>query len=129
MDTKISLLNAFNVYQAIEIIKKAPSDLIFVDINLSGADGFECLEKIKSIPLVKYIPVYLYSTEITSESIRRARSLGAAGCIKKARRHDTLAVSISEILRAAGLQHAKKNSFFKIELHSRDNKDSKCCTS
>jgi CheY-like chemotaxis protein len=58
-------------------------DVIFLDINMSKVNGFECLERIKLIDTFLTVPVVIYSNGIHDESIRKAMSLGAVACIRK----------------------------------------------
>lgn len=104
IDTEISVLDAYNGPQAEEMLMKVSPELIFLDINLPGADGFECLEIIKNIPHIKSVPIYMYSTEITDKTIKRATKLGAAGCLKKSRSHDVLGRNIMEIMKTSSLE-------------------------
>ena len=92
----------YDAGQLLTDFKKLPKlpDIIFLDINLPGADGFECLQTIRNMQACKNIPVYMYSTEITGLTFQRAEELGA-GCIKKSRNHDHVANIIREKLRAA----------------------------
>jgi CheY-like chemotaxis protein len=95
----IDLSCVFSRSQALGILQHKNVDMIFLDINLPGADGFDCLEEIKKEPSLNNIPVYMYSTEITENSLLRARSMGAAGCIKKSRNQDVLSLVIIEKLK------------------------------
>ena len=99
IETGICLTSVFSRDNAIKHVTENAVDIIFLDINLPGADGFECLQTIRNMQACKNIPVYMYSTEITGLTFQRARELGA-GCIKKCRNHDHLANIIREKLRA-----------------------------
>ncbi|HUQ65169.1 MAG TPA: response regulator, partial [Flavitalea sp.] len=67
--TGIDLSCVFTESQALEILENKSADIIFLDINLPGADGFDCLDVLKQIPNVKNIPVYMYSTEINENTL------------------------------------------------------------
>lgn len=99
IETGISFTSVFSGTQAVKHIAEKAVDIIFVDINLPGADGFDCLQSIRNIQGYKNIPVYMYSTEITITTLQRAAELHA-GCIKKSRNHNQLAKIIREKLKA-----------------------------
>jgi CheY-like chemotaxis protein len=101
----INLLGALSAIQAEDLLKHSIPDIIFLDINLPGADGFDCLNAIRDLPGIKNIPVFMYSTEITETSRQKAISLGAAGCLKKLRNHDVLDKIISEKLKTSATRH------------------------
>ncbi|MGZ8511137.1 MAG: response regulator [Chitinophagaceae bacterium] len=72
-------------------------DIIFLDINMPRMDGFDCLREIKKLDGFEKIPVILYSNGINEEACKRAFSLGAAGCVRKASDIPKLAAIIQRI--------------------------------
>jgi CheY-like chemotaxis protein len=58
-------------------------DYIFLDVNMPGMDGLECLGRIKKITKAKNIPVIMYSTAHPSTYQTMAFALGATKCIAK----------------------------------------------
>jgi chemosensory pili system protein ChpA (sensor histidine kinase/response regulator) len=95
---EIRLISAYSCREAKNLTFEKVPDLVFVDINLPGEDGFYCLQEIRHMPSLKYVPVYLYSTEISERSQQRAAELGATGCMKKSRDNAKLAKVIFELL-------------------------------
>lgn len=58
---KYNLLEAENGKKVLEIIQKEPVDLVFLDINMPEADGFEVLEEVRDIqdpPLIVMVTAY-----------------------------------------------------------------------
>ena len=53
-------------------------DLIFLDLNMPGMNGRECLKEIKKDSALKDIPIVIYSTSSSQKDIRETRELGAA---------------------------------------------------
>ncbi|HWB90934.1 MAG TPA: response regulator [Puia sp.] len=53
-------------------------DLIFVDLNMPGENGLECLARIKSFPAYKNVPVMIYTTSMLSKDIAEALKNGAS---------------------------------------------------
>jgi CheY-like chemotaxis protein len=113
IEIPITLVGAYSTAQAMEALKTVTPQLIFVDINLPGADGFECLAAIRHLPKLKDIPVYMYSTEITNGTIKRAATIGASGCLKKSRNHDALAKNTMDILKTTSSENVRKNLLLK----------------
>jgi CheY-like chemotaxis protein len=58
-------------------------EIIFLDINLPGADGWDCLERIKRIDPWKKIPTILWSDTFLVQDRRRAFSSGALAAFEK----------------------------------------------
>jgi CheY-like chemotaxis protein len=58
-------------------------DFIFLDINMHGMDGFECLAEIKKHPVLRNIPVIMFTTARIELYNDTAILLGAAQCITK----------------------------------------------
>lgn len=77
---------AGNGEKALEILKnsqKDKPDVIFLDINMPGMGGWQCLDAIKRDDKLKGIPVIMYSTSSHENDISKALEKGAeCFCIK-----------------------------------------------
>ncbi len=58
-------------------------DLLFLDLNMPGKNGFECLTELNNILTVKKLPVLIYSTSANPEQIERTYRNGATYYIQK----------------------------------------------
>jgi CheY-like chemotaxis protein len=58
-------------------------DYIFIDLNMPGMNGIECLLKIKAIGHLKDIPVVIYTTSSKQKDIIETSALGASAFITK----------------------------------------------
>jgi CheY-like chemotaxis protein len=58
-------------------------DLILLDINMPKKNGFEVLLEIKASPVLRHIPVIIYTTSQRDEDILRAYVAGACSYIPK----------------------------------------------
>jgi len=65
-------------------------DLMLLDINMPGMDGFTLLEKLRTDQTLRDIPVVMCSTSNDDKDIERAKSLGAIGYMNKPPRMDKL---------------------------------------
>jgi response regulator RpfG family c-di-GMP phosphodiesterase len=70
-----------------DLIKKLQEkelpDLIFLDLNMPGMNGIECLAKIRSTPSLAELPVLIYSTSANPEQIDEAYNNGANYYLQK----------------------------------------------
>ncbi len=78
------LVHAGNGEDALDMVEKELPDIILLDILLPGMNGFEILEKIKSMPKVKSVPVIFLTNFGQETDIERGQKLGAAKFIVKA---------------------------------------------
>ncbi|ACO47956.1 response regulator [Deinococcus deserti] len=58
-------------------------DVILLDINMPGMNGFQLLERLKNRPELKGIPVVMLSTSNAAEDIRQAYTLHASSYVVK----------------------------------------------
>lgn len=79
----IKLLQAPDASLGIELAKAHKPDLILMDINLPGIDGYEALNIIKTDPLTNSIPVIALSADSMASDIKKGLSAGFAEYISK----------------------------------------------
>lgn len=58
-------------------------DVVFMDISMPGADGFEGLAEIRADVNTKDLPVIMYSGDATDQAKAKARDCGATGFLRK----------------------------------------------
>ncbi|WP_247236488.1 response regulator [Telluribacter sp. SYSU D00476] len=78
--TEISGTNALELLQKEEGFTP---EVIFLDLNMRGLDGKQCLVRLKTIDRLKEVPIVIYSTSNYPRDISETKELGAAGYIVK----------------------------------------------
>jgi len=90
---------ANNGLVALKIAQKNPHpDLILLDINMPGMDGYEVCEALKSDPSTKEIPVIFVTGEIKGEAITKGFNVGAVDYVIKPFNPEELNARISNHL-------------------------------
>ncbi len=82
-ENKFEIEFAINGEAALVWLKKRQFDLILLDINMPGMNGFEVCRKIRSNPDMNNVPVIFLSAESDRESILMGFELGAQDYITK----------------------------------------------
>ncbi len=99
---KAILFSANNGEDAVVMIEKEHPDVLLLDILLPGITGLQVLQKIKSNPTTKDIPVLLLSNLGQKADIDKGAQLGAEKFLIKA------TLSLDEIVREVKSVIAKK---------------------
>ena len=92
------ILEAGDGQEALNLLENENVDLILSDINMPNMDGIEFLRQKKEIDGIKNIPVIMITTEGGADIIGEAKSLGAAGNIKKPFTPDKISEVIGAVL-------------------------------
>ena len=71
------LVTAANGKVALEMIKKAPPDLVLLDVMMPEMNGVDCCKQIKADVATKHIPVIMVTTKGNQTMVTSAY---AAGC-------------------------------------------------
>jgi len=71
-----------NALRQLRETEKLP-DFIFLDVNMPLMNGYECLKELKRDKKLQNIPVIIYSTSFTEQSIKEFRTHGASSYLKK----------------------------------------------
>jgi CheY-like chemotaxis protein len=62
--------------QSVEWAKTLLPDLIVMDLNLPGLDGWEATRRLKNQPETKHIPIIVLTAEYTQKSREKALAVG-----------------------------------------------------
>ena len=84
--------------QVFEFAKNSLPDIIFLDINMPGNDGMQCLFQIKEDSELARIPVIIYSTSDAISSIHTFYSLNASRYFIKTSTFSKLVQGLKKIL-------------------------------
>lgn len=89
-------------------------DLIFVDLNMPGENGLECLAKIKNISGYKSVPVMIYTTSTLSKDVTEAFKNGASLYLPKTSSEKELIEMVQYVItmERAHLQNPKQEGFY-----------------
>ncbi len=94
---------------ALEYLKQTetPPDLILLDVNMSGLDGFDVLTWLKADERLKRVPVVMLTSSELASDVSRAYELGASGYISKpSYMHDVRAVLGNTLLYWTAMKRA-----------------------
>ncbi|GAM75798.1 response regulator receiver [Vibrio ishigakensis] len=92
------VLAATSGESALQIIKKQNTDLVLLDINMPGMNGFETCERIKSTPESQSLPVILISSSVDEDSVKKSSTVGASYCLQKPLVGEDLLTNIENLL-------------------------------
>jgi len=82
-EQSLSVDTAASGEEALEYLRHARPDVIFMDHLMPGMDGFQALEAIKDNPATATIPVMMYTSQEGELYVGQARALGAIGVLPK----------------------------------------------
>jgi CheY-like chemotaxis protein len=84
--------------EALEVLERAPFDVVALDIRLPGLDGLEVIRRIRQTPHLASLPVVAITALAMKGDCERALEAGCTGYITKPVDPRTLADSITQIV-------------------------------
>jgi CheY-like chemotaxis protein len=78
--------------------QRPPPDIMMLDLQLPDLNGFDLLQKLKSHPQLKLMPVVVVTADAKPESVMRGLALGADGYITKPFDHNVLVRGVKAVL-------------------------------
>jgi len=97
----LHLLTAINGPDGLELARSAHPDVILMDINLPGMNGYEVLNELRADPATKSIPVIAVSANAMPQDIERGAKAGFLRYITKPIDFDAFMESIHAALNGA----------------------------
>jgi len=85
----------------LEQVSAAPPDVILLDVQMPGMDGYEVCRLLRRAPGTRRIPVIMITASDDPALNRKAYAVGAQACITKPVRQDGLIATIQAVGRAA----------------------------
>ena len=92
------LIISTNGFQALELIEVNPPDMILLDIEMPGIDGFEVCKRLKQNEKTKDIPVVFITAIDEGEEAAKGLALGALDYIPKPFDVDTVVQRVKSII-------------------------------
>ena len=83
LSSDYSLYVAKDGQSAIDVAVKRLPDLILLDVDMPGMNGFEVLSSLKALDATKTIPTIFVTGHNNHEDIERGLNMGAVGFISK----------------------------------------------
>ncbi|HEX2736110.1 MAG TPA: response regulator [Polyangiaceae bacterium] len=98
------VVEADNGLEALRVLPRGPYSLVISDINMSGVNGLELLNFIRSNKSYENVGVLLISTQGSEKDKERGRRLGADGYLAKPFTADELRQAVNDVVakRSAG---------------------------
>lgn len=92
------VIEAADGLSGIKIAQESCPDLILMDINIPGMDGYEATTRIKSMPELSNIPIIALTAKVMAGDRERALAAGCDGYIAKPIDIDALPNQVAEFL-------------------------------
>jgi len=96
--------------QALALLKREKIDLVLLDIEMPGLNGFELLQLIRENPAHVHIPVIFVTTHASPSFVKRAAKAGVKGYILKPFKPSLLFQVVLEQLGMDGLTAHQDNT-------------------
>lgn len=90
---------AYGARTGMMMLQKNVPDVIFLDINMPGVDGFEVMAYFRRLPQLKDVPVIIVTSDDQPETAKKAKGTGVLSLIVK----PASVESIERVLQIAGV--------------------------
>lgn len=112
IDNSIIITEARDGKELMDILALPPiplPEVIFLDINMPGKSGFECLKEIRTLGSnLRKLKIIMLSTSSDADTIEKAQQLGATFYAVKPNSPNALRTLLSEVLESDTIQKGQK---------------------
>jgi two-component system, cell cycle response regulator DivK len=91
-------LEASDAAAALQLIVEQIPDLILMDINMPGMDGYALTAHLRSMPQMQYVPILALTANVMKGDCERSLAAGCDGYIQKPIDVDRLPKQVGEFL-------------------------------
>jgi CheY-like chemotaxis protein len=113
IDPHINLTTVENGDELLSLLKHYIPDFIFLDLDMPGKNGLECLKSIKNNEVLDKIPVVIFSSTSRPANIDTAYEMGADLFFIKPSNYNDLVSSVGAILKLDWSRpHEVKEKYF-----------------
>ncbi|MFK5925299.1 MAG: PAS domain S-box protein, partial [Desulfuromusa sp.] len=95
----LKLVIATTGEEGVSMALKNIPDLILMDLNLPGIDGFQAYRQIKANPKTEFVPVVVVSADAMEKTVKRIHKMGFDGYIPKPVDVDLLRKTMTDIFK------------------------------
>jgi two-component system chemotaxis response regulator CheY len=95
---KFDVVEAENGAEALKKLDTLTPDLIVTDLNMPVMDGLTFIRKARALPVARYVPILMLTTESQAEKKAQAKAAGATGWIAKPFDPSNLLTVIGKVL-------------------------------
>lgn len=96
----VRLFSAETAEAGLKLVRTVTPDLILLDINLPGMDGFEALERLRANPQTRAIPVVAVTASAMPDQVKRIMAAGFNECLTKP-------INLQRFVKVIGMQLEK----------------------
>jgi CheY-like chemotaxis protein len=87
--------------QAVEAAARIHPELVVLDVNMPGMDGFQVLDSLRHDPSYDGVAIVMFSTSDRAEDIARSAELGATAYVQKPMALNAFTQAVHDILERA----------------------------
>ncbi|MDT8422577.1 MAG: response regulator [Desulfuromonadales bacterium] len=89
-DEGYNVVEATNGQEGFKLAEYVQFDMIITDLSMPVMDGIEFLKKAKNLPLTKFVPMVVLTSENDTDKLAEAKAAGAATNLSKPFRENQL---------------------------------------
>lgn len=97
------LVEAADGVEALEQVRVNPPDVVLLDVEMPGRNGYEVLEALQADPSTSHIPVVFLSGRVTADDVARGLKMGAHDYLRKPVEPGELIARLTAALRTKAL--------------------------
>ncbi|HEY0059108.1 MAG TPA: response regulator [Flavisolibacter sp.] len=94
----ITVTTLYDVDHVLEFLEHLLPDLLILDMSMPGKSGIDCLRTLKNDPVLRHLPVIVYSTSGHPVDICLAYDHGAALYVEKPEQYAELVQTLKAVL-------------------------------